>query len=303
MTELSKEILEKWQIRKTRKQKTDFINFLKGKVEGVKVEEGGLFRSRNIVIGDVEGAKVIFGAHYDTCVRLFFPNFLTPKNFLIYLAYNIFITAGLFFLCSLVLVISYILTKNIDFAGWLFTASLWGVMFLMLFGPANKHTANDNTSGVVAALEIYNRLTNEQRKKVAFVLFDHEESGLFGSLAFSKAHKKALKDKLFVNLDCVSDGDNIMVIRNKSARAHYDDIIREGFESDTNKHILFEKASRVIYPSDQLHFPCYIAIAAFKRNKIFGLYINKIHTSKDVHFDWCNIGYICNSAVKLINKA
>lgn len=302
MTELSKEILEKWQVRKTRKQKTDFINFLKGKVEGVRVEEGGLFRSRNIVIGDVEDAKVIFGAHYDTCVRLFFPNFLTPKNFLIYLAYNIFITGGLFFMCSLVLVISYILTENIDFAGWLFTASLWGIMFLMLFGPANKHTANDNTSGVITVLEIYSRLTNEQRGKVAFVLFDHEESGLFGSLAFSKVHKKTLKDKLFVNLDCVSDGDNIMVIRNKPARTHYDDAIREAFGPDADKHVLFEKASRVIYPSDQLHFPCYIAIAAFKKNKVLGLYINKIHTNKDVHFDWYNIEYICNSAVKLSNK-
>lgn len=49
--------------------------------------------------------------------------------------------------------------------------------------------------------------------KAAFVLFDHEEIGMVGSYSFAKKHKEILKDKLIVNLDCVSDGDHILVMK------------------------------------------------------------------------------------------
>lgn len=47
------------------------------------------------------------------------------------------------------------------------------------------------------------------------------------------------------------------------------------------KTVLPAKASRTLYPSDQLGFPCYTAAAAFRRNKYFGLYPSRIHTKKD----------------------
>ena len=83
MTEIAKEILEKYQIRKKKAQKTAFIDFLRGKFPGLMVESGGLLKSRNLVVGDVGTADVIFTAHYDTCAELPFPNVLTPKNFLL----------------------------------------------------------------------------------------------------------------------------------------------------------------------------------------------------------------------------
>ena len=91
MTETTKTIFEKYQIRKTKKQKTEFISFVKGKAEslGYTCEiENGSFGARNIVVGDPKKAKVVYTAHYDTCPRLPFPNFITPKNFLIYLLYQ-----------------------------------------------------------------------------------------------------------------------------------------------------------------------------------------------------------------------
>lgn len=60
MTETTKEIFEKYQVRKTKKQKTDFIEYVKQLSTcygyDFKVEKG-IFGVRNIVIGDVENAK------------------------------------------------------------------------------------------------------------------------------------------------------------------------------------------------------------------------------------------------------
>ena len=85
MTELSREILRDWQVRKTKAQKLRFIEFLQSRLPGLRVEEGGWPLCRNLVLGDPENADVVFTAHYDTCARLPFPNFITPNNLLIYL--------------------------------------------------------------------------------------------------------------------------------------------------------------------------------------------------------------------------
>ena len=87
MTELSRVILRDWQVRKTKAQKQRFIEYLQSRLPGLAVEEGGWPRCRNLVLGDPENADVVFTAHYDTCARLPFPNFITPKNLLIYLLY------------------------------------------------------------------------------------------------------------------------------------------------------------------------------------------------------------------------
>ena len=83
MTELSREILRDWQVRKTKEQKSRFIAFLQERLPALRIEEGGLPRCRNLILGDIESADVVFTAHYDTCARLPFPNFITPKNLLI----------------------------------------------------------------------------------------------------------------------------------------------------------------------------------------------------------------------------
>ena len=88
MTETSKTVFEKYEVRKSKKQKAAFREFVKS----VAAEKGykfsihkGSMGSQNVVIGDITRAKVIYTAHYDTCPVLPFPNFITPKNFGIYL--------------------------------------------------------------------------------------------------------------------------------------------------------------------------------------------------------------------------
>ena len=174
------------------------------------------------------------------------------------------------------------------------------MIYLMLAGPANNHTANDNTSGVIALCELYSALTAEERTKVAAVFFDNEELGLLGSALFRKQYRKEIKDKLLINLDCVSDGDHFLVAVNKAARQHYYVQIKNAFTSTDEKQILLEKAERVYYPSDQANFPMSIAVAALKHKKLLGYYMDRIHTKRDIIFDEKNISFLTNALHKLI---
>lgn len=305
MTELSKEILERWQVRNTKKQKAAFEEFLREKLPGLAVEEGGLVHSRNLILGDPDSAKVVFSAHYDTCTVLPFPNFLTPKNIPLYLLYNLAVCVVVF---ALVFAAAF-LVKTLTHSFWAAYFSSLAVcmvcLLAMMAGKPNPHTANDNTSGVVSLCELYAALDEEQRKKAAFVFFDNEESGLWGSRAFLKRHKAAMQNTLLFNLDCVSDGDTMLLIQNKAARTLWGDALQTAFAGENcpaGKTVLPAKASRTLYPSDQLGFPCYTAAAAFRRSKYFGLYLSRIHTKKDTVFQEENIRLLRDGCKRLIER-
>ena len=293
MTEISKEILEKYQIRKSKTQKTAFIEFLRAHFPELKVEEGGFPNNRNIVIGDPNTAKVVFGAHYDTCAVLPFPNFIMPKNILVSILY------------ALVLVVP--ITAIAVFFGKIFSnsnvalLSYWVMLGLMVAGPANKHTANDNTSGVITLIELMNVMTPEERAQSCFVFFDNEEKGLFGSAFFQKEHKETMKEKLLVNFDCVSDGDYLMMAANKKAYPEHAENLKNAFSDAAGKTVLIEKAKGIYYPSDQKNFKNSIGVASFKKSK-FGLYMDRIHTPKDTVFDQQNISVLVSGFIKFLNQ-
>ncbi len=300
MTPLSNEILEKHQVRKSKKQKEAFIELLKEHFPTLTVQKGGFPKCRNIIIGNVESAKVVLTAHYDTCARLPVPNFITPKNPLLTILYSIL-------LCLPLIVLMFLLNIGLEFlyvdfgTQWFITfGSIMAYCLLLLCGPANKHTANDNTSGVITLCELLTQLDDTQRNKVAFVFFDHEETGLIGSSYFRSKFKKQMKNKLLINLDCVSDGDHILVSANKAARKNYGDQIKNAFLPTDTKSILFSNAEKTYYPSDQLGFKQSVAIAALKRKKFIGYYMDRIHTAKDTVFDHQNIALICNSILNLL---
>ena len=301
MTELSEKIIESYQVRKTKKQKTAFIELLREYYPELRVETGGFCRPRNVVIGDVQSAKVVFTAHYDTCAELPFPNFITPMNILLYLLYNLLIAAPVVILMFLAMHFGTVWTGEFlvgYLAMWLvFAAFMW----MMVGGKANPHTMNDNTSGVLTLCETLAAMTPEECQKAAFVFFDLEEAGLFGSSRFAKVHKKEMKDKLLVNFDCVSDGDHLLAVYSKKAEKLCGDKLREVFCSTADKEVLLVRSSKAFYPSDQTQFPCGVGAAAFKKKKGLGLYMNRIHTKRDTACDERNIVYFRDAARRLTN--
>lgn len=299
MRDISKLILNEYQVRKTKKQKDEFIDLLMNELkdEQVRIEQSGMFKSRNIIVGDLEKSKYVLSAHYDTAPVLPFPNFLTPKNLFIYLLFNIALIFGFIIISSTVCKVIFAVTQSVLFTDILRITLLWFFILWMFFGKANKHTANDNTSGVIVLLELMK--CKDIRDQVCFVFFDHEELGLLGSSTFSKKYKNIMKDKLLINFDCVSDGDYMMLITSKSAES-YKDKLNESFYGE-NKYVVVSKSSNTIYPSDQKNFKNHIGVAAFNKNKLYGYYIDKIHTSKDVVFDERNIKMIVEGICRFIN--
>ena len=293
MMELSKLILKEYQTRRTKKQKLAFIELLKRYIPDLKVEEGGMLHNRNIVVGDLENSKVVIGAHYDTCALLPFPNFVMPKRIILSILYSFVIIIPIFILSFLLgFGLSFVIDDPAVISMVSTIAMLVFLIFGLLIGIPSKHTANDNTSGIITLVELLLSMSEEERKKVTFVFFDNEENGLFGSSFFASKHKNVMKDKLLINLDCVSDGDNMLLIHNKVAEKRYGQIIKDTFTPIEGKNVYIEKSSKTYYPSDQLNFKNYIAIAFMNKNRL-GLYMDKIHTNKDIVFDEKNIEFLC----------
>lgn len=294
------ELFEKYEIRKSKKQKTEFIDWVKGYAQDkgfdVNVEKGSL-GSRNIVIGDADKAKIIYTAHYDTCAVMFMPNFITPKNFLIYLIYQIVLCFILFLPSILVL-----FACGVWFPEYYGLATLIGYVLmlgacgLLMFGPANKHTANDNTSGVATILACLD--TFSPNEDAAFILFDNEEVGLIGSNSYASKHKDVAKNTLLVNFDCVSDGDTMLFVLNKKTKELVK-TFEESYESprDVKTDVVYKG---VFYPSDQTAFKKGIGVCAMKKNNFFKSgYIDRIHTKKDTIFREENIRYLAEGSYKL----
>ena len=303
MTELSRKILENHQVRKSYKQKSAFIELLKGQFPGLWVQDFSLWKCRNLIVGDIASADIILSAHYDTCAQLPFPNFISPKKPLLSILYGFVPVAFLVAVTLLANISVGLFTADPSIHKIVSLAVYFGLFIMMFAGPANKHTANDNTSGVIVLCELLQVLSPDTRKKVAFVFFDQEELGLIGSSLFRKQYKKVLGDKLLINFDCVSDGDHILVSASKGARAGYGHRLKEAFQPTEEKSILFTNAEKTYYPSDQKGFPNGVAIAVLKHKPFLGYYMDRIHTKRDTVFQEENILHICNCMLRFLRRS
>lgn len=302
MTELSGLILEKWQVRKTRAQKDAFRALLQTHYPSLTVEEGGLGRNRNLLLGDPNAVEVIVGAHYDTCAVLPFPNLIAPKSLLLSVLYALLICIPFLVLSQAVRALVLLLTPSPLLAFYLSLTVFLLLFLLLLFGPANRHTANDNTSGVIALLELYEALPPALRERVCFVLFDNEEYGMLGSSFFKKRHGQAARQKLMLNFDCVSDGDHLLLVASRAAKARYEAALLGAFVPAEGKTVELCDAGKAFYPSDQSCFSLSVALAAFKKTRCGLLYLDRIHTRRDTQFDETNLTMLVSGAAALLQK-
>lgn len=290
------EVLRTYPVRKTKKQKQAFRDAVEAYAASVgypsRVERGS-FGCRNLILGDPESARYLVTAHYDTCARLPFPNFITPCNFLPFLGYQLLVVVLLLFTAFAVGVLAGFAASSVDIGSAVGYLSIWVLLGLMFAGPANPSNANDNTSGVVTLLEIARTLPENQRHKVCFVLFDLEEAGLLGSASYRKAHRKATDSQLVLNLDCVGDGDHIRLFptrRLKKDRKKLTSLyLACGYFG--KKDVLVQEKGFSVYPSDQANFPWGVGICALRKGKA-GLYLSRIHTRRDTVLEETNVNIL-----------
>jgi len=177
-------------------------------------------------------------------------------------------------------------------------------MWWVIDGKANRHTANDNTSGVLTLVETALALPPEHRDRVCFVFFDNEEKGMLGSAAFTKRHKKAKKETLNINFDCVSDGDFIQFFPGwamKEKDPAMLDRIEAAFQGRGEKVVEVVRGFG-FYPSDNKAFRKGVGVCALKRKKSLGYYMDRIHTNKDTVLEEENIEILRDGALRLAKK-
>ena len=299
-------LVEKFPIRKSDKQKQAFREWFIGWAgeQGYTAEATkpkGMFRSSNVVVGDPETAEVTFTAHYDTPACMFVPNFITPRNVLVYILYQLLLVPILLIPGALTgALLGHILrvvTDNAilasEFGGLAGFIMVYVTLGIMMFGPANKNNVNDNTSGVAAVMELMLRIPAEQRAKAAFILFDNEEKGMLGSSAYASSHKAVKKEKLIINMDCVGDGENVMFFANKKTRSlETFPKLEAAMTGVSGRNYIMSKLEKCVYPSDQSQFKHGIAVCACNKMPVIGYYCDKIHTKKDTVCEQANLDFL-----------
>lgn len=298
------DVLTAFPVRKSKTQKQAFRDAVQSYAASLGYEsrvEAGSLGSRNLVLGDPEGAEYLLTAHYDTCARLPFPNFITPCNFWPFLGYQLLIAALILFAAFAFGLLVGLAAGDPgigSIAGYL---CVWVLIVLMVAGPANQHNANDNTSGVVTLLEIARALPEKQRGKVCFVLFDLEEAGLIGSASYRKAHKKATDNQLVLNLDCVGDGDHIRLFPTKKLKKDRKKLtsLYKACGYFGKKNVLVQEKGFCVYSSDQANFPYGVGICALNKGKA-GLFLGRIHTKNDTLLEQTNVNILRAALITLI---
>jgi len=289
------DILEQFPVRKTKTQKAAFRTAVQsyGEKLGYSVtQERGKFGACNVLLGDPENAKYLVTAHYDTCANMLLPNFITPCNVVLYLLYQLFLVL-LIGICAIAAGVISGLLLGSGTVKWTSLVVYFALLALLILGPANKKNANDNTSGVVTLLEIARTLPENQRHKVCFVLFDLEEAGLIGSASYRKKHKMATDKQLVLNLDCVGDGDHLLMFPTKQLRKDRKKLtsLYRACGYFGKKSLLVHEKGAAVYPSDQINFPCAVGICALRKHKKT-LYMSRIHTKKDTVLEETNVNIL-----------
>lgn len=295
------DILSAYPIRKTPEQKAAFREDVMQYIQELGYEvhtENCRKDGQNIVFGPQDTAQYLITAHYDTPVSIGIPNVCTPCNALrgrlqflstFLLSFSMSLGAGL------------LLKAGHIIPGILLFAPILIFLYLIRNGPANVNNANDNTSGVVALLEIARTLPEAHRNKVCFILFDLEERGLKGSAAYRKAHKEVTEKQLMLNLDCVGDGDHILFLPTQNARTDGKLISRLNYLGGWfgKKQILTIYKGYCRYNSDHKNFPLSVAVGAFHLKKKHYM-LDKIHTKHDTNLDMTNVNLLRAALISLI---
>lgn len=308
MTDVSQTLLTDFQIRKSKKQKAAFRSWLCGELKKAGYDpvvdtSGGLLAGHTIILGNPARADMFFTAHYDTCAVLPFPNFITPRNLPVYLLYNLLICLVLFVvvigaeLPLLLLDLPKAVCEGVPIG--IFCFFLWW----MFFGKANRHTANDNTSGVVTLLEIAQILPPEDREKVCFIFFDNEEKGLLGSNSFASKHKDLKERAFMINFDCVGDGKSIQFFPNRTVKkdAELCRALEEAFLPMGDRSVEVVRGFG-FYPSDNGSFKKGVGVCALKKAPFCGYYMDRIHTARDTVLEEDNIALLREGALRLAKR-
>lgn len=279
--------------RMHRKSKAVFRRYLKNAAEKLKLEYQILPQSKlakNVIIGNLDTAEYIVGAHYDTPPKI--PPFIANNIVAVNIA-NIIIP-----LVAVVLFFFFPLIASI--VTGLYLLSL--IYLLGFFSIANKNNQNDNTSGILVLLYLMRILSN---KKVVYVFFDNEENGLIGTFLFLSYLRKQnirLLKKQYLILDCVGRGELFRFI--SFQKNNIPDNLKKIAEEFKFQNYRFEvKKGSLFELSDHFVFFNYSHVGIMSYEQKGAKYkIKDIHCRKDRFLNLQNIKVITEIIGKYIDE-
>ena len=221
---------------------------------------------------------------------------MTPRNKVFFWAYQM-LQVGILVALGCAVGVPLAVISGDDYTGFLAGYAVYmGCLALMIFGPANKHNVNDNTSGVAAVLETMAKVPAEHRAKTAFILFDNEEKGCRGSGAYAKAHPAVKESGFLVNLDCVGDGEHILFIAKEKNRGmpQYA-ALTEALQAQNGRTLHIFPMEGSMLNSDQKNFKASSAVCACNEDKRLGFVCDRIHTSEDTVCDQANLDFLADA--------
>lgn len=283
---LKKYILTVHPVRKSDRDKAEFRKWAASELKkaGWRVREetyGKLNGSVNLVAGDPEKAEVFLCAHYDTATRMLLPNFVSPTNVPAHICYHLVMAVAML---ALVFAVSLGVCFPLNQPGLmlpLFLVLAVAMLWVSARGPANKSNANGNSSGVVALLRMARAV--KDHKRVCLVLFDNNSKNMLGATGFKKKHYQEAAQRLFINLDCVGDGEHMLLMPSKHSRWDGDllDALNEAFQSGSGVQGRVLSQGLMFYPSEHRKFKFHVAVCACRRLAGLGYYIPHLRTGKD----------------------
>ncbi len=304
---LKKYLLTVHPVRKTAAQKAEFRQWLLRELKraGWKAGEetyGKFNGSVNVVAGDPGRATVFLCAHYDTGSRMLVPNFVSPTNVMAHVCYHL---AAALALVAAAFLLSLAFSFPLNQPGLmlpLFLILAVGGLWVSAYGPANKNNANGNSSGVLALLAAAREADFD--KRVCLVFLDNNERTLLGASAFKKKHAEQASKRLFINLDCVGDGENLLLIPSKYSRWDGGLIkaLEEAFQEGEEMRPRVLTKGLQYYPSDGRKFKFHVDLCACRYLAGLGYYIPHLRTRKDTVLEEENAAYIARSIARFLPR-
>lgn len=292
-------------VRKTAYQKQEFRRWAMGELKraGWKAREETYGKSNgsvNVVAGDPDKATVFLCAHYDTASRMLLPNFVSPTNVAAHVCYHLAVSV---LLVAVALLLSFAVSFPLNQPGLMlpmFLILMVLLLWISAFGPANQNNANSNSSGVLALLATAYAASHD--KRLCLVLLDNNEKNLLGASAFKKKHLNAAGNCLFLNLDCVGDGEHLLLMPSKYSRWDGEllSALRETFPDTAAVHPHLLDKGLSYYPSDHRKFKFSVAVCSCRYLAGLGYYIPHLRTRRDTVLEERNIAYIAGSLAKFL---
>ncbi len=314
LNEIAEMVTTRHGARMKRSHKKDFREFISKTATAMgydsRIENNVI--AKNIVIGHPETAEIVLTAHYDTPPNMpyhFLKKQVATFGIALPAALGIGVALTRYAIDShnrelLDFMLNSIQTSTYMLDGIAALSLGVGLYSFGILGGENKHNYDDNSSGIITLLALmnyYRNLPENERNKIAFVMFDNEEKGLIGSLCYASKHQ--IKNQNFLNFDCVGRGNQINCIyTGKVANEFTNDIYETLGSLASQGYTPRLKKSTIHTMSDHLPFMRSKGSLTILCDKKDSPVTEHIHSSKDTEISLETVSEIAKCSAETLNS-